>query len=235
MHEKLRRIRDRAELQAQNKCWWGANPMSYDWDRTIPSPEGTPEFFEEVDRRFLGSSPFYRGTHPLSAQSPRADFKTFRGACIGSLEHLLRAKRAKALWINGWQVQAHWRAAFQASRLGAPVWLRGESNDLSPRPRARTVARRIALRLLFQRVSRFLYIGCANRREYERFGVRPEQLVPAPYCVDNSRFRVSADCLGRMLSDTAFRDRCAGASLHHYQLRHTPEIAHNRCLALFRR
>jgi glycosyltransferase involved in cell wall biosynthesis len=44
-----------------------------------------------------------------------------------------------------------------------------------------------------------------------------------------------ADCLGRMLSDIAFRDRCAGASLHHYQLRHTPKIAHNRWLALFRR
>jgi len=143
------------------------------------------EFSWDVD--LLGGYPH----RFLSTQPPRADLKTFRGARIGSLEHLFRDK--KALWINGWQVQAYWQAAFQASRLGVPVWLRGESNDLAPRPRARTVARWIALRLLFHHISRFLYIGHANWREYVRFGVRPEQLVPAPYCVDNSRFRASAE------------------------------------------
>jgi glycosyltransferase involved in cell wall biosynthesis len=48
---------------------------------------------------------------------------------------------------------------------------------------------------LFGRVQQFLYIGKANRRLYESFGVRPEQLSYAPYCVDNDRFAQQADLL----------------------------------------
>ena len=46
---------------------------------------------------------------------------------------------------------------------------------------------------LFSKVSDFLYIGGANRRFYENFGVSEEQLHPARYCVDNERFKSQAE------------------------------------------
>jgi SAM-dependent methyltransferase len=49
------------EVQAENRRWWNANPMSYDWHKTILASEGTREFYQEIDRRFFSSSSFYRG------------------------------------------------------------------------------------------------------------------------------------------------------------------------------
>ncbi len=109
------------------------------------------------------------------------------------LGDLLREKRVKALWIQGWQVAAYWQAARQAHNMGVPVWLRGESNDLAPVPLWKKPIKHVALRRLFGRISEFLYIGKANRRLYEKFGVRQEHLHPAYYCVDNARFKKQAD------------------------------------------
>ena len=39
--------------QAQVREWWNRNPMSYDVDDPIPYPEGSPEFFREIDARIF--------------------------------------------------------------------------------------------------------------------------------------------------------------------------------------
>ena len=49
-----------ARAQAESRRWWDANPMSYDWHKTILPAEGTPEFYREIDRRLFSSSSFYR-------------------------------------------------------------------------------------------------------------------------------------------------------------------------------
>ncbi len=107
----------------------------------------------------------------------------------------LREAGAKALWIQGWQVAGYWQAAFAARRAGAELWLRGESNDLAPTQGWKKLMKRRVLGRLLSRVDRFLYIGTGNRRLYESYGARPEQLLPAPYCVDNDRFRAQAEVL----------------------------------------
>lgn len=111
------------------------------------------------------------------------------------LREMLRKKGVRALWIQGWQVAAYWQAVWQAHAEGVPVWLRGESNDLAQRALWKTLPRNVLLRQLFKRIEYFLYIGKANRRLYESFGIRAEQLHPAPYCVDNERFATQAASL----------------------------------------
>jgi ubiquinone/menaquinone biosynthesis C-methylase UbiE len=45
---------ERDSWQAANKSWWESNPMRYDFsDRPVESGEFSPEWFREVDRRFL--------------------------------------------------------------------------------------------------------------------------------------------------------------------------------------
>jgi ubiquinone/menaquinone biosynthesis C-methylase UbiE len=39
--------------QAQVREWWNRNPMSYDVDDPIPHPEGSPEYFREIDARIF--------------------------------------------------------------------------------------------------------------------------------------------------------------------------------------
>src|ERR1051325_7866892 len=110
------------------------------------------------------------------------------------LGKLFRENNVKALWIQGWQVIAYWQAVWQAHRAGVPVWLRGESNDLAPAPRSiiKRLSKRFLLNQLFSRVDHFLYIGQANKRLYEKYGVRSEQLHLTPYCIDNDRFSKQA-------------------------------------------
>jgi glycosyltransferase involved in cell wall biosynthesis len=111
------------------------------------------------------------------------------------LENLFREKQVTALWIQGWQVLAYWQAVWQAHAAGIPVWVRGESNDLAQTPFWKKVIKRAVVGQLFSRIQQFLYIGQANRRLYESYGIRPEQLHPAPYCVDNERFAREAQDL----------------------------------------
>ena len=50
--------------------------MRYNWRESLKQPEGTAGFFEEIDARFFGSSPFYRGEAPFARWIP---FPSLRG------------------------------------------------------------------------------------------------------------------------------------------------------------
>lgn len=73
----------RQSQQVFSRSWWQSNPMSYDWRRTIQAPEGSPEFFQEIDQRFVSSSPFYEGEPPFSALIPFADLAGRRVLEVG--------------------------------------------------------------------------------------------------------------------------------------------------------
>jgi glycosyltransferase involved in cell wall biosynthesis len=111
------------------------------------------------------------------------------------LRDRLRETESTALWIQGWQVFAYWQAVREAQAAGVEVWLRGESNDLAPRRWWKECVRRAVLGPYFRRIDRFLCIGTANRRLYERFGNPVSRMVPAPYAVDNERFERQAAAL----------------------------------------
>lgn len=109
------------------------------------------------------------------------------------LRDRLRQAGAKALWIQGWQVVAYWQAAREAGAAGVELWLRAESNDLAPpAPPWKRPLKQLALRRLLERVDRFFYIGSANKRLYQKFGVPDSRFYSAPYAVDNERFAQQA-------------------------------------------
>lgn len=121
------------------------------------------------------------------------------------LRDRLRASQASALWIQGWQVAAYWQAVREAQAAGVEVWLRGESNDLASQPSWKRMLKRSRNKWLFRRVDKFFYIGKANRRLYEQYGVNAEKLYPTPYAVDNERFAIQAAAARPQLA--AIRER----------------------------
>jgi glycosyltransferase involved in cell wall biosynthesis len=118
-----------------------------------------------------------------------------------SIAERMHERNVKALWIQGWQVAAYWQAVWAARTLGIEVWLRGESNDLAPTPIWKRAIKKTVLGQFLRRVDRFLYIGSANRRLYEKFGVTADRLYPAPYAVDNERFAKQAEEIGGRRSE----------------------------------
>lgn len=69
-------------LQERNRSWWERNAMNYDWQGTLKVPDGSREFYAEIDRRFFTSSPFY---YRRGDDRPFADlipFERLRGARV---------------------------------------------------------------------------------------------------------------------------------------------------------
>jgi glycosyltransferase involved in cell wall biosynthesis len=114
---------------------------------------------------------------------------------VEPLVPMLQRAKARAVWVQGWQVLAYWQAVWLAKRAGCEAWLRAESNDLAPVTWWKRPAKQIALRQLFSRVDRFLCIGRANSRLYRNYNVPEGRLVPAPYAIDNTRFAAQAASL----------------------------------------
>lgn len=71
------------EVQAKSKKWWSRNPMSYDWRGTLAAAPGSPEFFDEVDARFLRASPFYAGSPAFSRLIPYGELSGKKALEIG--------------------------------------------------------------------------------------------------------------------------------------------------------
>jgi glycosyltransferase involved in cell wall biosynthesis len=141
------------------------------------------------DLDMLGGYP-----HTFLEVEPNWNLDHFRGVRLReSLAQRLRNERIRALWLEGWRFQALWQAIRAAHVSGTRVWLRGESNDLKPDAKIKSLIKRPVLSSFFRRVNDFLCIGSANRRLYESYGVPGERLHPAPYCVDNDRFRRESD------------------------------------------
>ena len=49
----------RPQWQAENRAWWEANPMRYDWKDKLDTAEFSREFYEEIDRRFFADAAHY--------------------------------------------------------------------------------------------------------------------------------------------------------------------------------
>lgn len=134
--------------------------------------------------------------HRFLRVNEQPDVSRFRGVRLReSFTGLLEKHQVRVLWVNGWQVQAYWEAVWRAHASGVKVWLRAESNDLAEVPVWKRPLKRLLLSRFFARVDDFLYIGSANRRLYEKYGVDEPRLHESPYAVDHARFARQADSL----------------------------------------
>lgn len=118
-----------------------------------------------------------------------ADGPGFGALSAPRVRSQLERERADALLVTGWHSKVLVQAARAARRLRLPVLVRGESNDLAPRP----WWKRLGHRRLFRSFTHFLAIGRANRRFYERAGVAADRIFESPYAVDNARFVAAAE------------------------------------------
>lgn len=121
----------------------------------------------------------------------------FRGCDTPSIERRIAEGKFDAVIVNGWVVKSCLQTRQACRRLGIPCIVRGESNALRPRAWWKTILHR----RLLKGYSAFLAIGSSNRQFYLDRGVRPEQIFPAYYCIDNERFAAQAAALAPQRQD----------------------------------
>jgi glycosyltransferase involved in cell wall biosynthesis len=95
------------------------------------------------------------------------------------------------LWVHGYAHLTTWLAVAAARAFGVRVLIRDEQTLLHGRPFARSATKAPALHALYSQSSA-LYIGEANRRYFAHYGMPPERMYSARYCVDNAFFQSRA-------------------------------------------
>lgn len=110
-----------------NREWWEANPMTYDWEKTLRINTGSLEWYQEIDRRFLQSA-FYardengehfgrflkpdriRGKQVLEigcGMGTHAELLVRQGACLTAIDQTTFAVRStqRRLRLKGLEAQ----------------------------------------------------------------------------------------------------------------------------------
>ena len=105
--------------------------------------------------------------------------------------------------VVGYSPRYHQQAFLTARSAGYPILFRGETNDEArERGALKAWARDRALRWLYQRCERFLYVGQRSREHFLRLGCPENKLIFSPYCVDITPFQ----------PDERARDRLRGTT-----------------------
>lgn len=110
---------------------------------------------------------------------------------LGLIKALRGIKPNSVIVVHGWAYFSNLLAIYVSSLLGHTVCLRGESPLKHERKSGfKALSKRIFFKLLlFPLVDKFLFIGDQNRLFYKKWGVKDQDLIFTPYCVDNNRFR----------------------------------------------
>jgi glycosyltransferase involved in cell wall biosynthesis len=119
------------------------------------------------------------------------------------LREALRRAKPDAVMVLGYNPRFHRQAFFSARRLGCPILFRGETTDhAQSRGALKSWAREKALRWLYQRCAKLLYVGQRSLEHYRRYGCPADKLVFSPYCVDVTPFQYDEAARGRFRAAT---------------------------------
>jgi glycosyltransferase involved in cell wall biosynthesis len=112
-----------------------------------------------------------------SAEAVRAD----------GLPAILRRLAPAAVLCVGYSPRFYRQSLRHAWRSGLPLLFRAETTDhAQTRGRIKGWLRDQALRWLYRRCARLLYVGRRSLEHYRRLGCPPGRLIFSPYCVDTT-------------------------------------------------
>jgi glycosyltransferase involved in cell wall biosynthesis len=130
---------------------------------------------------------------PNDAPKPSI-FNGFWGLMNFRLIKILKEEKPAWIVVPGWQFFSYVLLLIIGPYYGHRVCLRTET-PLKHESHKKTIVHRLRVffirRVVFPRVSKFLYIGKENKAFYQSYGVPEEKMIFTPYAVDNERFRMT--------------------------------------------
>jgi glycosyltransferase involved in cell wall biosynthesis len=127
---------------------------------------------------------------PNCAKSP--DVSSFLGCDTPEIAARIRDSEFDSFIVCGWQLKCFWQAVWACRRCGIPVFVRGDSQLLTPRSILKSVAKEVLYRIMLRQFDGFLCVGERNREYLLHFGISQQKIYPAPHFVDNDWFSEQA-------------------------------------------
>ncbi|WP_256009563.1 glycosyltransferase family 4 protein [Desertivirga xinjiangensis] len=137
----------------------------------------------------------------------------FKGIITPDAAKRIEKFEPDAILVYGWANHSHLNIIrhFEGK---VPIWFRGDSNLIDQRKGWKEIARNFFLKWVYSKVDKAFYVGKANKKYFQKYGLKENQLVFAPHSIDNDRFSM---------------DRTAEA----FQLRQKLGITQENILVLF--
>jgi glycosyltransferase involved in cell wall biosynthesis len=115
--------------------------------------------------------------------------RRFMGIVTPGLTAQINEWKPDALLVYGWAYHSHLNA-IRYFKNKIPVYFRGDSTVLIEPKGIKGALKYIFLRWVYSHVDYAFYVGVNNRRYYEKYGLKDEQLSFAPHAIDNDRFKI---------------------------------------------
>lgn len=97
-----------------------------------------------------------------------------------------------AVFVYGWNFHSHLKC-IRYFHKKLPVFFRGDSTLTDEKPGIRTLARQLFLKWVYSYINKAFYTGTANRKYFEKHGLKGNRLAFMPHAVDNDRFVANTD------------------------------------------
>lgn len=153
----------------------GARPFYEELSRTIVRYDNP--ILEGYEYEFLNSG------EPKTWWQKKAEFISLR------LSGRLHDFAPQAVYFHGYINPSFWPAILSCRRQGIKVLLRGENEDVLPRPLWRSFIREAFLKILMPNINGYLYIGTRNKEFFIKRNIPESKLFFVPYSVDNNYFK----------------------------------------------
>jgi len=110
--------------------------------------------------------------------------------------------RFDAFIVCGWNLKCYWQAIRACRRNGIPVFVRGDSQLLTPRSRLKSLSKELIYRWMLRQFDGFLVVGQRNREYLLHYGVPEKKMFFAPHFVDNEWFKGKAERARKLKAET---------------------------------
>lgn len=139
-----------------------------------------PDFQREIVWDIPISEGYMHSTHDATSRTGKK-----------KLARAIREFGPNALLVYGWNFPGH-LAMMRAFHGKVPVWFRGDSHLLNPKPLWKSLLSRGWLRHVYRKVNMAFPVGSANADYFLWNGLTSEQLHMAPHAVDLAFWRKDA-------------------------------------------
>lgn len=111
----------------------------------------------------------------------------FQGIINPTIIATIEAYEPDILMIFGWSYNSHLKV-LRHFKGKVPILFRGDSTLLDKQNGFKSIAKFLFLKWVYSHIDKAFYVGINNRKYFERFGIKSNQLVFAPHAIDNRRF-----------------------------------------------
>lgn len=114
----------------------------------------------------------------------------FWGIINPDLIKIVQVYNPDAILVYGWSFYSHLKVLFHFKNR-VLILFRGDSTSIDDSSLSvfKKFIRNILLRWIYRHINKALYVGQANKEYFLANGLKEHQLIFAPHCIDNNRFK----------------------------------------------